>query len=423
MPYTLSPLTLQCTENICDGSCNFLPIPNCCGNGICEANESYATCFDDCIEGPFDLPTPLCGSCYLQDGNMFEVKAKDKALAITSLATRTYAVNGATGTFGVEVWTKPGTMVGFESNMAAWTLVADVSFTSGSWAMLQFPDFDTPVQIAAGATQSFYVTHKDGGKALWTGGSPTRNTLADEDDNLQIFHGYYNVHSFGGRGAGTWNGVMTYVTDNGAVATLAPNSPPPTNAPTPPPSSAPVNPPTPNPTNAPTNPQPTPNPTNPPTPFPTNPPTPNPTNAPTNPPPTPNPTNPPTPNPTNAPTPPPTSAPVESVAKYVCAKNEPLASTICADGVEAGTGGECSSANSPDSCGKGGKVCWWASCPGTGGGPSPTNPPAPEPTNPPAPEPTNPPAPTGGCPICGATGLPCCGTCVSGGKPSSRGCF
>ena len=198
-------------------------------------------------------------------------------------------------------------------------------------------------------------------------------------------------------------------------------TPPPTNAPTPPPSSAPVNPPTPNPTNAPTNPQPTPNPTNPPTPFPTNPPTPNPTNAPTNPPPTPNPTNPPTPNPTNAPTPPPTSAPVESVAKYVCAKNEPLAATICADGVEAS--GECTSANVNSGCGKGGKSCWWASCPGTGGGPSPTNPPAPEPTNPPAPEPTNPPAPTGGCNICGATGQPCCGTCVDSGKPSNRGCF
>ena len=327
---------------------------------------------------------------------MFEVKAKDKALAITTLATRTYALGGATGTFGVEVWTKPGTMVGFETNMAAWTKIADVSFNASPWAMLQFPDFATPVQIAAGATQSFYVTHKNGGKALWTGGGPTRNTLADEDANLQIFHGYYNAYSFAGRGAGTWNGVMTYVTDNGVVATLAPNTPPPTNAPTPPPSSAPVNPPTPNPTNPPTN---------------------APTNVPTNPPPTPNPTNPPTPNPTNAPTPPPTSAPVESVDKYICTKNGPLPATICAEGSLAG--GSCSSANSPDSCGKGGKVCWWASCPGGGGGPSPT-PPSP---TPPAPEPTNPPAPTGSCPICGATGEPCCGNCVSGGKPSSRGCF
>ena len=212
----------------------------------------------------------MCQTCYAQDGNMFEVKAKDKDLAITTLSTRTYALYGASGTFGVEVWTKPGTMIGFESNQSAWTKVADVSFTAGPWEMLQFPEFATPVHIAAGQTQSFYVTHKDGGKAIFSGNTGV-NTLANEDANLQLFSGYYNVYLFGGRGAGTWNGVMTYVTDNGAVATLAP-TPQPTSAPVNPPTLAPSNSPTPNPTPAPVAP------TNPPTldsiSVPTNPPTP-----------------------------------------------------------------------------------------------------------------------------------------------------
>ncbi len=147
------------------------------------------------------------------------------------------------------------------------------------------------------------------------------------------------------------------------------------------------------------------------TPSPTNPPTPNPTPAPVLPtlPPTPVPTNPPTPPPTSAPvppTPPPTSSPTyPPVYKYVCTKWEPAGATTCADGSLAGS--ECTSEGVNNSCGKGGKSCWWSSCPG---GP-PTPPPTPVPTG------------TGGCPVCGATGLPCCGGCVDSGKPSGRGCF
>lgn len=161
-------------------------------------------------------------------------------------------------------------------------------------------------------------------------------------------------------------------------------------APTPPPSPQPTNNPT---TAAPTN-VPTSEPTNPPPP-PTFPPTKQPTNAPT------------APQPTSSPTPLPTSAPVASVEKYVCAKNQPLPATICADGRLAG--GDCSTAGSNNSCGNGRKSCWWASCPGSPPGPTPA--------------PVNAPSPPTGCSICGATGEPCCGTCVDKGNPSRRGCF
>jgi hypothetical protein len=360
----------------------------------------------------------MCSSCYAHDGNMFEVKAKDEDLAITTLSTRTYALWGAAGTFGVEVWTKPGTMIGFEHDQSAWTKVADHSFTAGAWEMIQFPEFETPVHIAAGQTQSFYVAFKDGAVALFSS-IDAPNTMVSEDAKLQLFNGYYNVAGFGGKGQGTWNGAMTYVTAKGAVATTPlPTSPPsmpptplPTNQPSPPPSPAPVNPPTPVPTNppspnptpapvAPTNPptpDPTSVPTNPPTPVPTNPPTPNPTSVPTNlptapptVPPTPNPTseptspptpvpsNPPTPNPTALPTNPPTSPPtvpptpnptpapvdVQMVDMYVCDKNEPLPATICAEGRSPGRKCDDTVVGVSDvKCGKGGKVCWWAKCP------------------------------------------------------------
>ncbi len=117
------------------------------------------------------------------------------------------------------------------------------------------------------------------------------------------------------------------------------------------------------------------------TPEPTSPPTNDPTPLPTSPPTTASPTNDPTPVPTSPPT---TASPtpfVATVAKYICAKNEPLPATICADGSAAG--GECTTEGQSNSCGKGGKVCWWNSgCPGSSGPEPTTPPPAPSPEPP-----------------------------------------
>ena len=116
---------------------------------------------------------------------------------------------------------------------------------------------------------------------------------------------------------------------------------------------------------------------------------------------------PPTSSPTPPPTPSPTTTPVANQAKYICAKNPPLPSTICTDGSVAG--GDCATENENNGCRKGGKRCWWnPACPGSDN-PSPTTP---------SPTPN-----TGGCPVCAKTGKACCETCIDGGKPSGRGCF
>ncbi|KAK1744125.1 glycosyl hydrolase family 18 protein [Skeletonema marinoi] len=158
-------------------------------------------------------------------------------------------------------------------------------------------------------------------------------------------------------------------------------------------------------------PSPTPNPT-PATSQPTPNPTPNPTPAtpqPTSPPTTGTPTNDPTPLPTSSPT---TSSPtpfVATVAKYVCTKNEPLPTTICADGSAAS--GECTTEGQVNSCGKGGKMCWWnEECPGTSGPPPAPVTPAPTAT-PPAPTPPS---------SCSEAGTSCSqnSDCCSGNCPS-----
>ena len=132
----------------------------------------------------------------------------------------------------------------------------------------------------------------------------------------------------------------------------------------------------------------------------------------------------PTPLPTGQPVTPAPTDPVQTEIKHICAKSQPLDSTICAEGTAAGTGGNCVNENVNDGCG-GPKTCWWAECGPTTPPPTPT---PPEPTTPSPtvtpPEPTTPaPTDTGVCPICAATNEPCCDDCVTGGKPQDRGCI
>jgi hypothetical protein len=130
--------------------------------------------------------------------------------------------------------------------------------------------------------------------------------------------------------------------------------------------------------------------------------------------PTPLPTSDPTPLPTSLPT---TSSPTPLMAtefKYVCTKNEPLPSSICADGSTAS--GDCTTEGQGDSCGKGGKVCWWSACTASSGPPPAPTPPAP---TPPAPTPSAC-EPRGV--SCTDSSVICCNGC-SGGKPSSRKCL
>jgi len=90
-------------------------------------------------------------------------------------------------------------------------------------------------------------------------------------------------------------------------------------------------------------------------------------------------TPPPTHLPTSQTTPNPTDAATSATSpKYVCTKDQPLPATICAEGSPAD--GTCPSVNSSNSCGKGGKVCWWYACPAGDSSPAPT-PPAPTPSN------------------------------------------
>ena len=73
----------SCTADRCNietGECANTIMNKCCGNGMCEANESG--CNADC--GPFSIVTPQCQTCMTPNGIMFDVISKS-ASAIASL--------------------------------------------------------------------------------------------------------------------------------------------------------------------------------------------------------------------------------------------------------------------------------------------------------------------------------------------------
>jgi hypothetical protein len=398
------------------------PQAGCCGNGMCEAGsgESFESqvCLSDCADGPFEIKSPLCSSCYIQDGHMFDMEAKGKDLAIQSIKFRNYAAGTA------EVWTRSGTHSGFAYSNAGWTQVATAATTVGSWTMQEII-LDTPVLVAAGQRQAFYITQEANTNLLYTAGSNINN-IAFQDDNMMIYEGPPKVYPFGGQNSpAIFNGEFGYllksdvVTPSPVPATPSPTQRPTTGSPTVAPSKFPTKTPTSEPTNNPTLKPTTGSPTVAPSKFPTKTPTSEPTNNPTLKPttgsptvapskfptkaPTPEPTN----NPTVSPTPPPTSSPISTVAKYVCNRNEPT--DVCVEGILLGDS-TCGllAESGVTGCG-GSKKCWLADCPATSGptGPSPT-PPPPTPT-------ASPPTPPSNCLedgiACGKNGDCCSGNC------------
>ena len=205
-----------CTNDSCDvlGGCSNEFKSNCCGNFICEAGEDTDNCFDDCAVGPFDLATTACSSCYINDGNMFDVEAKNADISIISL--KMYIYVGAVA----EVWTRPDSHVGFSFSSTGWTKVAEHDFSSvGQFTMNEIPESSfTEVLIPAGKKQAFYVTLRTGGMVLYNAGDGS----AAEDENMLIYEGPYKNYQFGGEGGfHVWNGEMTYMKD-GDTTTLAP---------------------------------------------------------------------------------------------------------------------------------------------------------------------------------------------------------
>jgi len=113
-------------------------------------------------------------------GIMFDVTATN-AVTVTGLASQ-FSV----GTRTVNIYTRPGTHVGFSNASAGWSLVGTTSLT-GTGAVQSIPVVLSE-PIAAGQTKGFYIAQASSSGIKYRDGTAV-GAVAASDANIQILEG------------------------------------------------------------------------------------------------------------------------------------------------------------------------------------------------------------------------------------------
>ncbi|GEQ87270.1 hypothetical protein ULMS_27780 [Patiriisocius marinistellae] len=159
---------------------------------------------------PAELNVGLAGGNGLNPGgNFFDINV------LNDVSFQSFDMNLDAGSGNVEVYFKTGTWVGFESDPAAWTLVATTAVTSAGENLPSPLNLDLDIDVAAGETVAFYVATLDLGINYTNG--PAGSMVGDilvSDTNIEHLQG-------GGKtslAAGTlfsprnFNGIVRYET-------------------------------------------------------------------------------------------------------------------------------------------------------------------------------------------------------------------
>ena len=157
-----------------------------------------------------------------QSGNMFEVNALNAA----GITVTAFEVNTNSTTVGdFEVYGLVGNYAGNENNAAAWTLIGAATGVpcNGAGVATALP-ICVDTFVAAGTTQSFYVTHSDTNIVAYTNGTLAGNVYASNAD-LEFIEGSGHAYPFQANFTPrVWNGNIFYNVGNtsgGAGCTFA----------------------------------------------------------------------------------------------------------------------------------------------------------------------------------------------------------
>ena len=160
-----------------------------------------------------------------QAGNMFDI------LAFEDILVTGFDIHcSLTSQITVEIFTKPGTHVGFENNCSSWTLISTVTVVSrgqGQPTPLPANSF-IPVSIGQFSVQAFYITLRtsDGKGLRYTKGTG-RGTLIAADNSLAVLEGVGTAYACGRIFLDRiWNGIVHYDRRGQSVSLppAAPNS-------------------------------------------------------------------------------------------------------------------------------------------------------------------------------------------------------
>lgn len=124
---------------------------------------------------------------------------------------------GAVGvTANIEVWSRPGSYVGFTGSSAGWTLLGTVTGTAAGTSTFSAPiNLPSPVAIGAGTTIGFYIhsiTANNGLRYTGTAATPPQQTWSDSYITLFGDTARTGNVSFGGTAFSprTFSGFINY---------------------------------------------------------------------------------------------------------------------------------------------------------------------------------------------------------------------
>ena len=185
-----------------------------CAAGSCE----NATSQPAGVPRPTLLLSPLAGGNG-DEGNMFDVSAK-QTITITS-----FEVNlSSAGTTDYEIWTRPGTHVGFEGSSTGWTQIGTGTFTTNASGVFTAIPIAVNITIAAGQRRAFYLTNRAANNRYHNGTAV--GALLATTPELDLFEGAgVNYGTSGFSGINTpraWEGRIHYIVGGGALTALAP---------------------------------------------------------------------------------------------------------------------------------------------------------------------------------------------------------
>lgn len=151
------------------------------------------------------LATPYTGF-YSQTGSMFDITATNEVY-ITGFDTHLQY-----GTADFEIYYKPGTYVGSETNASAWTLAGIATgIPAAGYGQPTVIPATLNIHIAAGQTCAFYIATTNYSYIYYDLGTTVGNVYAS-DANIAIKEGAVNYYPFGYASYPyKWNGTVHYV--------------------------------------------------------------------------------------------------------------------------------------------------------------------------------------------------------------------
>ncbi len=181
---TTLPLTiarLQLDEGI------FRQLMRECGNSICDMNESASTCTLDCSDLTLSgAETNRWGA----NGMIFMTKAL-RDISVNWMQYHSWQGNVNQT---VQVFTRSGDYIGYDTNGDGWDLIYDNMLVSNSPQYTTLVEFETPVIIEANATQSFYIHAEN--YLLFDEGA-REGALFSNNTELKLYEGRAKLDLFG----------------------------------------------------------------------------------------------------------------------------------------------------------------------------------------------------------------------------------